>query len=93
MGRGENLVEHTADIKFSTVMNAPSGQFVMGQLDPIIGQTPDFQNGTVVFKENLEWSAIISTTGSNDQIFRNVITGEVLKHSTIRWGTRWFINR
>lgn len=86
----ETYVEHTALVKFTTVMNSPRGQFVTGQIDPIVGQVPDFVNQQVKLKENLEWSLIVSTTGKNDQMTRNVVTGEVVSHSVRNWGVKWF---
>ena len=38
----DRYVEHTADIKFTTILNSDDGIFVTGQIHPIIGQTPDF---------------------------------------------------
>ena len=87
----EIFVEHTTLVKFTTIMNSPNGQFVTAQIDPIVGQTPDFNNKTVTLKENLEWSLIASTTGSNDQMTRNTITGEIVNHSIRKWGTKWFV--
>ena len=91
MGRNETYVEHTTDVKFTTVMSTPDGKFVTAQIDPIVGQIPNFENGTVSLKENLEWSLIASTTGSNDQMTRNLITGEIVEHSMRTWGTKWFV--
>ena len=84
-------VEHTALVKFTTVMNSPKGQFVTGQIDPIVGQVPDFEKETVLLKENLEWSLIASTNGNNDTMTRNVITGEIIDHRIVKWGTKWFV--
>ncbi len=87
----DRFVEHTADAKFFTIMNSNGKTLVMAQIDPIVGQTPSFEKGTLTLKENLEWSLIASTTGENDQMTRNVITGEVVNHSTRKWGTKWFV--
>ncbi|MEL7002028.1 MAG: hypothetical protein AAFN93_04740 [Bacteroidota bacterium] len=87
----EVYVEHTALVKFTTVMNSPEGQYVTGQIDPIVGQVPNFKKGQVQLKENLEWSMIASTNGSNDTMTRNVITGEIVDHRFVRWGTKWFV--
>ena len=91
MGGGGNSVEHAADVKFLTVMTNSEGQYVMGQIDPILSQNPDFANADVTFREGLEWSLIASTTGRNDQMYQNRKTGEVLQHSIQRWGTKWFV--
>lgn len=81
-------VEHLADAKFLTIL---SNQHVMAQIDPIIGQTPNFEDQEVIFKENLEWSLIASTTGKNDHMMRNVVSGEIVSHSTNYWGTKWYV--
>lgn len=94
MGRPDQpeiFVEHTALVKFTTVMNSPGGQYVTAQIDPITGQVPDFKKGQVQLKENLEWSLIASSNGNNDTMTRNVITGEIVDHRLIRWGTKWFV--
>lgn len=94
MGRAstpEFFVEHTAEVKFTTIMNAPEGTFVTAQIDPIVGQTPDFSGKQVLLKENLEWSMIASTSGNNDTMTRNVITGEIVNHEVRQWGIKWFI--
>lgn len=90
-GVSERFVEHTALVKFFTILNSPEGLEVMGQLDPIIGQTPDFREMHIAFKENLEWSMIASSTGKHDTMMRNVISGEVLGHEFRRWGIKWFV--
>ncbi len=84
-------VEHTALVKFFTIMNSPQGRFVTAQIDPIIGQIPDFEEEKVVLKENLEWSLIASTNGKNDTMTRNLISGEIVGHQIRKWGTKWFI--
>ena len=91
--RPETYVEHTASVKFTTIMNSPTGQFVMGQIEPITGQIPNFKSEQVILKENLEWSLIASTTGENDTMTRNVITGEIVDHRQVRWGTKWFVEK
>ncbi|WP_431122294.1 hypothetical protein [Flagellimonas flava] len=89
----EIYVEHTALVKFTTVMNSPNGQFVTGQIDPIVGQIPDFEKEQVLLKENLEWSLIASTTGNNDTMTRNTITGEIVDHRVVNWGTKWYVEK
>ncbi len=91
MGKGATFVEHTALVKFSTITNSPHGRFVTAQIDPIIGQIPDYEKGQVRLKENLEWALIASTTGQNDQMTRNTITGEIVDHTVRQWGTKWYV--
>ncbi len=94
MGRPDQpeiFVEHTALAKFTTIMNSPDGQFVAAQIDPIVGQIPSFEEGQVLLKENLEWSLIAASNGSNDTMTRNVVTGEIVDHRQVRWGTKWFV--
>ncbi len=55
----EIFVEHTALVKFTTVMNSPNGQFVTAQIDPIVGQVPNYEEGVVLLKENLEWLLLL----------------------------------
>ncbi len=86
-------VEHTAIAKYFTIMNSPKGRFVTAQINPIIGQIPDFDQEQVLLKENLEWSLIASSNGQNDTMTRNVITGEIVDHQIRRWGTKWFVQR
>lgn len=96
MGRAkqpEVFVEHTALAKFTTVMNSPNGQYVTAQIDPIVGQVPNYEDGQVQLKENLEWSLIASSSGTNDTMTRNVITGEIVDHRLVRWGTKWFVEK
>ncbi|SHG70582.1 hypothetical protein [Flagellimonas flava] len=87
----DTYVEHTALVKFFTIMNSPKGQFVTAQIDPIVGQIPNFEEETMTLKENLEWSLIASTNGKNDTMTRNVITGEIISHEVRNWGTKWFV--
>lgn len=91
MGNGDTYVEHTTDVVFSTIMMSVNDTLVSAQIAPITGQTPDFVNINVTMKENMEWSLIASTSGRNDQMFRNVITGEIINHSVRKWGTKWFV--
>lgn len=93
MGRSKEsdfFVEHTTPIKFTSILNSPEGVVIFGQIDPIVGQIPSYQDSTMQLKENLEWSLIASTTGLNDQMTRNVITGKIVNHTTRRWGTKWY---
>lgn len=74
-------------------MNSPKGQFVTGQIDPIVGQLPDFDKEQVLLKENLEWSLIALTNDNNDTMTRNVITGEITNHEIRNWGTKWYVEK
>ena len=89
----EVFVEHTVLVKFTTIMNSPKGKFVTAQIDPIVGQVPNFEKEIVLLKENLEWSLIASSNGNNDTMTKNVITGEIINHGQIRWGTKWFVEK
>ncbi|BFP40266.1 hypothetical protein FGF1_11110 [Flavobacteriaceae bacterium GF1] len=89
----DTYVEHTALVKFFTILNSPEGRFVTAQIDPIVGQIPLFDQGHVLLKENLEWSLIASTNGKNDTMTRNVITGEIVGHQIRSWGTKWFVEK
>ncbi len=91
--RPERYVEHTCAVKFTTIVNSPDGRFVTAQIEPIIGQTPNATSGEVTFKENMEWCMIASTNGKNDNMMRNVITGEVVSHRIVQRGTKWFVHR
>ncbi len=91
--RPETFVEHTALVKFTTIMHSPKGKFVTAQIDPIVGQVPSYEKEIVLLKENLEWSLIASSKGNNDMMTRNVITGEIVDHSQRRWGTKWFVEK
>ena len=81
-------VEHFADAKFLTVM---SDQTVFAQIDPIIGQTPGFDEQTMIFKENLEWAFIAASNGKSNTMMRNVQTGEVLGHKIVNFEIKWFV--
>ena len=46
MGRPDQpnvFVEHTALVKFTTILNSSKGKFVTAQIDPIVGQVPNFE--------------------------------------------------
>ncbi|MEN0005356.1 MAG: hypothetical protein AAF798_14485 [Bacteroidota bacterium] len=83
-------VEHVADAKFLTIM---SDEIVFAQIDPIIGQTPDFEVQEIKLKENLAWSFIAASNGKTDQMMRNVMTGEILGHATRQRGIKWFVKQ
>lgn len=83
-------VEHLTNAKYLTIM---SDKTVFAQIDPIIGQIPDFDQQQIILKENLEWSLVSSTNGKNDQMTRNVLTGEIIDHKIRNWGTSWFVSK
>lgn len=83
-------VEHAAHLTFLTIQ---SDSIVRGQIAPIAGQIPNFENYSMTLKENLEWVALLGTDGNNDHLTRNVITGEIIAHETGKWETKWFVKR
>lgn len=83
-------VEHFADAKFLTVL---SDSIVFAQIDPIIGQTPNFDLQTIKLKENLEWSLIVATNGKSDTMMRNLVTGEILGHDSMPFAIKWYIKK
>ncbi len=83
-------VEHFADAKFLTIL---SDTIVFAQIDPIIGQTPNFDSQTIQLKENLEWSLIASSNGKSDNMMRNVVTGEILGHGIGAFAIKWYIRK
>ncbi|UII81649.1 hypothetical protein [Flagellimonas sp. CMM7] len=80
-------VEHFADAKFLTVL---SDSIVFAQIDPIIGQTPDFDSQTIKFKENLQWSLLAASNGKSDTMMRNVVTGEIIGHNLVPFAIKWY---
>ncbi|GAA4279292.1 hypothetical protein [Aquimarina mytili] len=83
-------VEHFADAKFLTIL---SDTIVFAQIDPIIGQTPKYDEQTIELKENLEWSFIAASNGKSDTMMRNVVTGEILGHGLTALATKWYIKK
>ncbi|MEM1406136.1 MAG: hypothetical protein AAGG59_05135 [Bacteroidota bacterium] len=81
-------VEHVADASFLTIQ---SDSIVHAQIRPITGQTPNFNNGTIELKENLEWLFIGGTNGKMDRMTRNVITGEIINHKLTQNRFKWFV--
>jgi hypothetical protein len=81
-------VEHVAAAKFLTVM---SDKHVFAQIDPIVGQTPIYADSIIRLKENLEWSFIASTTGEQESMMRQVVTGEIVGHRIGRNGIKWWV--
>ncbi len=81
-------VEHLADATFLTIM---SDSIVFGQIEPIYGQIPDFNEYTITLKENLEWVMIGGTNGSSDSMTRNTITGEISGHNKRNLSFKWYV--
>ncbi len=81
-------VEHFASAKFLTIL---SDRIVFAQIDPIIGQTPSFENQTLQLKENLEWSMIAGSNGKMDTMMRNVVSGKVVGHGTRGMAIKWYV--
>ena len=81
-------VEHLAPAKFLTIM---SNETVFAQIDPIIGQTPDFDQEELKLKENLSWPLIAGTNGKFESMTRNMITGEIVSHQVRQVGVKWFV--
>ncbi len=81
-------VEHFTDAKFLTIL---SDTIVFAQIDPIIGQTPNFDMQTMKLKENLEWSLIAASNGKSDTMMRNMITGKILGHGQASFAIKWYI--
>ncbi len=83
-------VEHFSDAKFLTIL---SDTIVFAQIDPIIGQTPNFDSQTIKLKENLEWSLIAGSNGKCDTMMRNVITGEIVGHGQTNFAIKWYVKQ
>lgn len=83
-------VEHMALAKFTTIL---SDQTVFVQIEPIIGQTPDFKTKQITFKENLEWCLIAGSNGKSDTMMRNTITGEIIGHQIRKRGFKWYAEK
>lgn len=80
-------IEHFADAKFITVM---SDSVVFTQNDPIVGQTPNFNDKSITLMENVESSLSASSLGNNDSMNVNRKTGEILNHEIFKCGIKWF---
>lgn len=81
-------VEHLADASFLTIM---SDSIVFGQIEPIYGQVPDFNEFKITLKENLEWVIIGGTNGKSDAMTRNVVTGEIIGHNARNRPFKWYV--
>ncbi len=83
-------VEHLVDAGYLTIMN---DETVLAQVSPIISQAPDFEEQHIILMENVEMGLVASTTGKNNYIRRNAITGEVIDHKSGRRGYKWFVHK
>ncbi len=83
-------VEHFTEAKFLTIL---SDTIVFAQIDPIIGQTPNYDSRMVTLNEKLEWVIIAATNGKSDSMMRNAVTGEIISHKLIPFEIKWFINK
>ena len=84
---GNKYVYHIADAAFITIM---TDSVVTAQIEPIYGQSPEFEGYSIQFKENLEWRLIAGSNGKSDAMTRNVITGEIVGHNARNRAFRWY---
>ena len=87
MGSKEQYVQHYAEGKFLSILNDE----VFAQIEPILSQNPDFTNTAVTFREDLKWSFIASTTGTNATFFYLYETGKAIDKQAYKWGNQWFV--
>lgn len=81
-------VEHRAEAKFLTIM---SDKTVFAQIDPIIGQTPDFTKQFIALKEGTSWVLIAASNGKSDAMMTNTETGKVLGHNESPRAIDWYV--
>ena len=81
-------IEHTAEANYLTIINDKT---VLAQLKPFIGQSPDFENQHIILDENIEMAIVVTTSGKNNYLKRNTITGEIIAHGSGRRAYRWFV--
>ena len=81
-------VEHLANAAFLTIM---SDSIVFGQIAPIYGQTPDFNEFSITLKENLQWVMIGGTNGKSDASMTNQKTGGVVGHNARERWFKWYV--
>ncbi len=81
-------IEHTAEANYVTIIN---DETVLAQLKPFIGQSPDFDALHIILDENIEMAIVVSTSGKNNYIKRNTITGEIIAHNSGKRAYRWFV--
>ncbi|MEQ9302251.1 MAG: hypothetical protein RIF33_26965 [Cyclobacteriaceae bacterium] len=81
-------IEHTAEANYLTIINDGT---VLAQLKPFIGQSPDFDSQHIILDENIEMAIVVATSGKNNSIKRNTITGEIIAHNSGKRAYRWFV--
>jgi hypothetical protein len=81
-------IEHTAETNYLTIIN---DETVLAQLKPFVGQSPTFDTQHIILDENIEMAIVVSTSGKNNYIKRNTITGEVIAHHSGKRAYRWFV--
>ncbi|MTB51282.1 hypothetical protein [Lewinella sp. W8] len=86
--KNAHSVEHFAEASFLTVLN---DHHVLAQIEPIIGQTPNFREASITLKEQLQWSMLASTRGTHDTMMRNPATGELASHRPLALPMAWLI--
>ncbi|MCE7991106.1 MAG: hypothetical protein HEP71_03965 [Roseivirga sp.] len=87
-GDPKRKVEHMADAKFLTIM---SDETVFAQIDPIIGQTPKFDQQFIELKEGASWVLIAASNGKSDTMMTNTQTGEILGHRELALAIDWYV--
>lgn len=83
-------VEHLTDASFLTIQ---SGSIVHAQINSIVSQAPDFQEGAIKLRENLEWVFVGATNGKMDTLVRNVLTGEIIEHKLNTSAFKWYLKK
>lgn len=81
-------VEHVANAKFLTIM---SNKTVFAQIDPIIGQTPDFTKQFIELKEGTTWVMIAASNGKSDSMMTDTKTGEIIGHGENARAIDWYV--
>ncbi|MEM9297684.1 MAG: hypothetical protein AAGA64_04785 [Bacteroidota bacterium] len=66
---------------------------VHAQIRLISDQTPDFNNGTIELKENLEWLLIGEKNWKMNRMTRYIITGEIINHKLSQNRFMWFVKQ
>lgn len=84
----DRKVEHFAEAKFLTIM---SDKTVFAQIDPIIGQTPDFTRQFIELKEGTTWVMIAASNGKSDAMMTDTKTGELIGHDEAARAIDWYV--
>ena len=83
-------VEHLVEAAYLTIMN---DETVLAQIDPIMSQSPDFEGKHIILTENVEMGLVVSTSGRNNYVRRNMITGEIIDRGSGKRAYKWFIHK